>query len=499
MCIFVTLSKVGTQQLHAPEKMPSHKSTSALQRRQHYDTLMPKLLERAVQEARRHGVVVDADFVDHARTTILRKLESGNIADRDFSEIVRSSGVRRADTADLPQAPAEKRRNDVAQPAAVNDFLSSQTPEPSASQLLLNTTKRQRQLLADHKWIQQAEDDRDAAAVRRVQERQGRWDHHKQQRSALDTQLDEHNLQHAAEMAARRKAQDDMTQAVSDAREEMRKERETAFQKAQREKAFRERQVKENEDARERQRVQEHNDQIRHMMLIQQEVQRQRDEEAAARSRQKSEWQKVLRENDTRLAEKAHARERQLAEDREFQRNYAENLDRQERERAEARARKEARAATFQQMANVVAQMHAKKVQNVDDKIQNEFEEQQRRSMEDERQRRLRAKQRIMETHVVLDQQQHEKNELKRQEREAARQAADAMAAQAQEAARQEAARKHAAKLEAARLKEFLTTQLQLQHFRETRPLETSIARPESRATTMFSPSRYSPSPKPTL
>ena len=99
----------------------------------------------------------------------------------------------------------------------------------------------------------------------------------------------------------------------------------------------------------------------------------------------------------------------------------------------------------------------------------------------------------------MLDQQQYEKNELKRQEREAARLAAEAMTAQAQEAARQEAPRKSAAKGEAARLKEFLTTQVQLQHFRETRPLETSITRPESRAATMFSPSRYTPSPKPAL
>ena len=84
-------------------------------------------------------------------------------------------------------------------------------------------------------------------------------------------------------------------------------------------------------------------------------------------------------------------------------------------------------------------------------------------------------------------------------EREASRKLAEAMREQERIAREQEDLRKQAAKSEAARLNEFLNTQLQLLHCKETKPLETSITRPLSRAKTMFSPTRYRPSPSPQL
>ena len=484
--------------------------TSAARRRLHEETLLSKLMTRVVQECRRSGVEPTADVMDSAQSALRSRLAQGALSDRDLRAIVRQISGKRAESAtpydERPPRPTQHQRpadraesreepttfQAAHQPAA--------TPTPSmSSELLLNTTKRQRQLLADAEWIKQAEEDRVQGAQKRRQEREFRADRQRAQRDALNTQLHEHEEQKRANAAARRRAQDDMTQAIRDAQEEARRERQEALMKAQKEKEFRERQAHELERQREDQRIQEHNDQVRHMMLIQQEIQRQRDEENAAKLREKEEWKQTLAANEERLRDKARRKDAERAEDRRFQKEYEDNLNRQERERAEAKARKEARAATFQQMANVVAQMHAKKVQNVDDKIEAEFQEQQRRSLEDERQRRARAKQRIVETHEVLREQQRMKELEKQREQEEARRLARALQEQAEEAARQERARKAAAKAEAARMKDFLTTQLQLQHFRETRPPQTSIARPESRGKCMYSPSRYTPSPTPAI
>jgi hypothetical protein len=484
------------------------KDHSVARRRLQDDALLSKLMTRIVQECRRSGVEASAPLMDEAQAILKSRLARGSLSDRDLRSIVRQiSGCRAESATPDPTydaqlhevAPASKQqpkqtRADEA-PTAAHPIAASPAPSSIPSELLLNTTKRQRQLLADAEWIKQAEEDRVQGAMKRKNEREHRTERQRAQRNALNEQLSEHERQKRAAAEARRKAQDDMTQAIRDAQEEARRERQEAMMKAEREKEFRERQANEMERAREEQRIQEHNDQVRHMMMTQQEIQRQRDEEAAAKLREKEEWKQVLSANEQRLLDKARKKDAERAEDRRFQKEYEDNLDRQERERAEAKARKEARAATFQQMANVVATMHAKKVQNVDDKIEAEFQEQQQRSLEDERQRRLRAKQRIAETHEVLKEQQHMKDLEKQREKEDAKRLAQAMKEQADEAARQERARKAAAKAEAARMKDFLTTQLQLQHFRETRPPQTSIARPESRGKTMYSPSRYTPSP----
>jgi hypothetical protein len=480
---------------------PRHSSSN--RRRLQDDALTSKLLAVALKHAAKANIDVDAIFIDAVQRAIQSRIANGQLQDRELRAIVLDCGVPRsvsqaavvrdaAEVDDAPRAPIAKPR--AATPA--ESFGSQQSP---TREMLLNTSKRQRQMLADAKWIEQAEDDREQGFLRRKEEKQKETDRQRRQREALQSQLDEHDRDRQAAARARRKAQDDMTQAILDNRNATMQEKRDAFNRAQREKDFREKQVGEMEQQRENQRSQEHNEQVRHMMMLQQELQRQRAAEAEQKATEKAEWKKVLSENEERLREKAMAKERTRAEDRRYQREYEENLDRVERERAEARARKEARAAKFQQMANVVAEKHLKKVQNVDDKIEAEYDEQQRRSLEDERNRRLRAKQRILETHEVIQNQLAEKEAEKARRKAEERRLAEALAEQAEEAARQERARKAAMRSEAARMKQFLSTQLQLQHFRETRPLETSITRPESRGTTMYTPSRYTPSPKPTL
>jgi hypothetical protein len=414
---------------------PRHSSSN--RRRLQDDALTSKLLAVALKHAAKANIDVDAIFIDAVQRAIQSRIANGQLQDRELRAIVLDCGVPRsvsqaavvrdaAEVDDAPRAPIAKPR--AATPA--ESFGSQQSP---TREMLLNTSKRQRQMLADAKWIEQAEDDREQGFLRRKEEKQKETDRQRRQREALQSQLDEHDRDRQAAARARRKAQDDMTQAILDNRNATMQEKRDAFNRAQREKDFREKQVGEMEQQRENQRSQEHNEQVRHMMMLQQELQRQRAAEAEQKATEKAEWKKVLSENEERLREKA------------------------------------------------------------------EYDEQQRRSLEDERNRRLRAKQRILETREVIQNQLAEKEAEKARRKAEERRLAEALAEQAEEAARQERARKAAMRSEAARMKQFLSTQLQLQHFRETRPLETSITRPESRGTTMYTPSRYTPSPKPTL
>jgi len=178
-------------------------------------------------------------------------------------------------------------------------------------------------------------------------------------------------------------------------------------------------------------------------------------------------------------------------------RQYAENLEKQDRARAEQWARKQARAQAIGQLAQIVAGHHMKKEMDLNSKIEAEFNEQTRRSIEDEQNRKERNRQRSVDTQKTLQDQMDLKRHQEQRERDEAVRLAAAMRDQELQERQEEANRRLAARMEAKRLNDFLNTQLQLQHHRETKPVETSITRPQSCAKKMLSPTRYRPTPSP--
>jgi hypothetical protein len=391
----------------------------------------------------------------------------------------------RADTPDeQPMMPA-------AAPASVP--LTRETP------LLHNTSRRQRQLIGDRQWIKMVDDDRVAGAQGRLQERQ---DHHSllmSQRRAFDMQRDEHRAEAERERQRRVQAQLDMDNTIANNRAAAAKEKADAYAKAMREKQFRESQATELEHRREQTRTNEHNDQVRHMMMVRNELERQRQDDADRKLRQKSEWRQVQLDNQSNLDLKARQSDAARELDRAFQKAYSDSLDKQESDRQQAHDDFEARAHLKQVMARKTASLHMKKEQNHDAKIEGEYQEQLQRALDTENLRKKNFKDRISDTHRVLDRQVAGKKQQDERDAADARALKEAMGQQAVEMRRQEANRKGAARAEAQRTMTFLNTQLQMQHFKETQAPETSITRPESRGHTMYSPSRYTPSLKPTF
>lgn len=475
------------------------------------DKLMSKLLLRVVDILKSRGEEPASDILDAARKELDARWQEHHgtgMPEKELRAIV--ANLRRAKSSlagPAPAAPDIQRPTSTVLPDAAPpqkpDKESKEAPEDASTsqapsrmkELLMSTTHRQRQMMADAEWIRAAEEDRVGGMVRKKEERQNRSNAMNKQKDLLDQQRAEHDRQKEEDRQHRLRMQREMDEHIEEHRRLTFQERQEAFDKSTKEKRFREDQQKQLDQQREKQRQDEHEQQVREYMMAKQELQRQRDLEMERKREEKSEWRRMLQDNQERLREKAAQKEREREIDRNFQKQAADSMDRQERERAEAKARKQARAEHFKKLADGVATMFERKQQDLGSKIEAEYQEQLRREQQDERDRRQRNKQRTQETQEMLRQQCAEKKRQEEKERDEARAFAQYIRDQQKEAQHQEECRRQAARAEAQRMKEFLNTQLQLNHFKETKPLETSITRPESRARTMFSPSRYTPSP----
>ncbi len=498
-----------------PVRSTSRSSTSLSRLSQddiRHDKLLSKILVRIVSELKNRGVEPTADMMDAARRRVEAEW-SGSMSERQIksiaAEVQRAFGGRSKTAMDSNKAAngsdghqAESKPQRAATPPPQN-APPQFSPGPDSEQnsearaLLRNTTRREREALANAEWIAAAERDRIAGIEGRKNDKLNNFKQMMRQKALFDAQMEEHRQEQERERQRALQRQKEMDEHVANHRYLTRKEKQDAFDKAMKEKKFREAQQQELERQREEARTNEHNEQVKQCMMAREELEKARQAELQRKADERKEWERVLRDNQERLHSKAMNKEREREEDRLFQKNYADQLDRQERERAEAFARKEARARYFQQLADGVASKFMAKEQDLTSKIEAEYNQQLQRALEDERNRKNRLKARTEDCQSTIKRQMQEHEDEKRREREEAKRQADALAAQIAEAKHQEECRRLAGKQEAQRLKEFLATQLQMQHFREARPLETSITRPASRANTMFSPSRYQPSPKP--
>lgn len=465
------------------------------------EKLMSKLLARVASELGRLRIPVTSLVIDEARAALTVKWSEhgGSLSDSDLRTVVQSlKASQRSATAMDTRAttlPDIMQLNRAATPAA--DRRAASEAPADASALLLQTTKKQRQMLADREWIEAAQRDRVNGVEGKKQEKLHHLDVMRQQKDILDAQMEERRRQQEAERQAKLRQQQEMDEAIALARKMTRDEQLQALTKAQRERDYREKQQRELDAERERQREEEHNEQLRIVMLNQEELRRQKEAELLRKLHGKEEWKKTLEDNQRKLNEKEQEKEKIKELDRHYQRLYVEAQEKQERERSDAKRRKEERAAYFAKLASGVAQQFQAKEQDQTTKIEAEYQRQLQRAVEDEQERQRRQKQRLQQCLEVQQQQIAERKRKEEEEKNEARRYAQNLRKQAQETLAAEEARKHAARQEAMRTKDFLSTQLQLSYYKETRPLETSIARPPSVAATMYSPSRYTASATP--
>lgn len=463
------------------------------------EKLLLKLLNRVFNDLGRVGVEVDADTLALARACLLQKWSEhqGNMSDKDLRQVINAVASTKRSSSAMDAAPTlPKLGAAVSQRAVtpgVNPTASVDTHHADENRSVHNsTTRRQRQMMAEQEWISAAEQDRVMGAVMKQREREMHNEAMQKQRNFLDRQLDEHRKQQEADRREKLRLQQEMDDNINQARFLQRQEQQNALKKAQRERDFREKQRLEQEAERERQRVEEHNEQVKQSMMVQDELRRQKEADLQRKLREQEEWKNTVRENQQKLMEKANEKEKIKALDREYQRIYNEAQLKQDRERQEAKERKEKRLTYFQGLASGVAALFQAKEQDQTSKINAEYERQQQKALEDERNRVRAQKSRLQNCLETQTQQIAERKQREAEEKEAARRYAAELQAQAQESFRIEDEKRRAAKIEAMRTRDFLGTQLQMAHVKETKPLETSITRPISVATTMFSPSRHS-------
>lgn len=462
------------------------------------EKLMAKLLSRVATELGRSLLPVTSDVMDKARYALDSKWSEhgGSLSDLDIKAVVHSlkASIRSQSVAEHRSVALPTISSPAAQRAAtpsVSDQPQHETPSDIKA-MILHTTKKQRQLMADREWIEAAENDRLQSVVQKRKEKEHHLESMRQQKAILDHQMDEHNLRLEAERQEKLRRQREVEELIEQARAMQREEQHKAQLKANKEREFRAKQQREVELERERQRIEEHNEQVRMFMMNQEELRRQKELEQQRKLKEQQEWKKTVDDNQRKLLEKEVERERIKELDREYQRKYIEAQEKQDREREEAKKRKEARASYFQKLAGGVAALFQAKEQDQTAKIEAEYQRQLQRSLEDEQNRQRQTKQRLHTCLEVQQQQIIEKKAKEEKEREERRQYAESLRRQGEVTLAVEEAKRLAARQEAVRTKEFLATQLQLSHLKETKPLETSIARPASQAASMYSPSRFS-------
>ena len=355
-----------------------------------------------------------------------------------------------------------------------------------ASSLIVNTTKRQRKILADREWARAAEEDRINSRVMAVKEREDQARAMAEQRAKLDEQRGELEARREEERRMREAQKQQMTDHIALHKQLTLKEQQEARDKAIAEKKVREQQHREASEARERGRQQDYDDQMRRLAIINEQQRAQREADISAKVRKQQEWRSVMQQNEERTRDKALRKEHERAEDREYQRKYKENQDRLEAERAALYARKDAKQRQHLALADRVAEQFNAKEQSHLDKIHTEYEAQMRNDQEDEANRKRINKQKMQECLNFQQQQIAEKRRQEEERKADERRQAEEVRQQILENQRQEQAKKMMQHQEQLRMRQFLNTQLQMAHFKETQEPETSIMRPPHAAVNMF-------------
>jgi hypothetical protein len=462
------------------------------------ERLMQKLLSRVAAALHAHQVPLTADVMDQARAALEAQWNDhhGNLTERDLKSVVQRlrSGRRSQSVMDTPSLPQIRTGGE---PKATTPPHAGEVDEDSQLQKVLHSTsRRQRQMMADADWIRAAEEDHRLAMENKLRDKENHLHAMMNQKNTLDNQMAERAAAKERERQEKERQQREMNEQIELHRQLTRREQQEAMEKALRERNFREAQQREVELARERQRVEEHNEQVRQYIRTQEELRQQREQELSAKKQSMEEWKRVISENQRKLAEKERQKEEMRESDRKYQEEYIQSQLKRERDREEAKRQREQRAEKFVKLAEGVAAMFAAKEQDQSSKIEAEYQKQLQRTLEDEQERKMRNKMRLQECLRVQTEQIESRKRKEAEEKDEARRFAEGLRRQAEELRKSEDAKKLVAKQEALRMKEFLGTQLQMSHYKETKPLETSITRPISVATTMFSPSRFEGTPK---
>eukprot|EP00742_Colponemidia_sp_Colp-10_P014985 GILJ01017077.1.p1 GENE.GILJ01017077.1~~GILJ01017077.1.p1 ORF type:complete len:507 (+),score=120.88 GILJ01017077.1:26-1522(+) len=358
--------------------------------------------------------------------------------------------------------------------------------EADLSSLIVNTSKRQRKILAEREWSKMAESDRINAKVMDLKEREDHINLMAKQRDKLDGQKRELDQKREEERQMRERQKQQMNDHISMHKQLSLKEQQDARNKALEERRIREHQHQEASEARERTRQQEYDDQMRRLMIINEQQRAQKEADLNMKKKKQSEWRDVLHQNEDRTRDKLLQKENTKAEDRDYQRKYKENQERLEAERAAFYARKDARQKHYLDLADRVAEQFNSKDKGHLDKIQSEYDAQLKNEQEDEANRKRTNKQRMADCLNYQQVQIAEKNRQEEQRKADERRQAEEMRQQILDNQRQEHARKMAQHQEQLRMRQFLNTQLQMAHYKETQEPETSIMRPPHVAATMF-------------
>jgi len=451
--------------------------------------------------------------LDQAFTMLMSRVQQGPLSEKDLKSIASQvakyqppqQAQQRSTAAAASQQPnpsADDYTN-ARQPPSTNHTPAPATPSINSSLygggsqgpedhsvLIANTSKKQRKILADREWSQQVEEDRINGRLMTIKEKEDRFQRMMDQRKTLDQQKEEMDAYRAEQARLRELSKKQMDDHIANTQFLTRKEKEDAHQKALDDKRFRERQQRETDEARMLQREKDRQDQLRQTMMFQEEERKQRDAERQAKRDKQMEWKRNLEDNERKLQEKISNKEAEKEEDREYQRKYAENQERLEKEREESYARKAERQHRFEKLADVVAQKFEAKEQNMSSKIEGEYQRQLDQNLKDERDRKMREKSRTKDCLNFQQQQLAEKRRQEEADKEEGRRIAEKVRQEIEDHKKQELAQKIASRQEAARMRQFLDTQLQMAHYKETQQPETSIMRPPEVASNMYSTAR---------
>lgn len=449
------------------------------------------LLQRVLVEVKNAGLEVSETVVDAAGKELdkrLSHLKKGQaFSEKEVRIIAKIVGRPRSP----PKALAPVVAHQHEPPRAPTSTETCTVEQASIVSLRNNTTKRQRQILADDEWAKAAAADKMNAVNARISEKDKKIKATMEQKRQLDEQKEEMQRRRDEESRLRKQMKQEVDEQIVNSRIASRKEKEDAHIKAMKEKRYREDRQASIDVERERLRRHDLEDQVKQCEVQQNESRRRREEESRHRVEQKEEWKKVLLGNEGKLKERERDKERERETDRMFQRKYAENDTKVERERSEAMNRKVVRQQYFQSLADGVAAMFLSKEQDFTSKVDAEYEQQLLRQVIDENNRKIRHKACLQDCLSSQKKQIEERKRLADQVKLEERNFANTLREQSQQAVENEAARRHAARSEAQKMREFLNSQLQMAHFKETRPLETSIAKPKGES----SPQRFSASP----
>jgi hypothetical protein len=460
--------------------------------------LVEKLLLQVESRLRIRGVAPTQALLDEAAAQLRSEWDAtGTLQERSVADVTRrvaqKSLSQRATPVvgnvapfSGPDAGAQAPLIAVQARAAASTPKVTELPPIVTPELVQNTSKRQRQILRDREWFEAAENDRRMGIAGRIQDRTSRVDAMSAQRRRLDEQLDEERRNKEAAAQERLRQRDAMTAAIEQEREHRRQEQEADRQRARAEGEFRMRQQRDAIQRRQDERNADRADQLRSCMLIQQEQEQARLAEREARTQQRADWERAQRENARDQEQRKARKDREREEDRDFQRRHAESLEQQDQQRAAVAQKKAERREALLKMADAVASQVHERESRWNDKVDSEWKSQMEADRDEMRQRKLDNRSKAIDTQNQVAEQQRQQAEAKRRQAEEDRRIADAMREQERLEREHKLQQKRDALEGGKKFREFLDSQVQLAHFKETQQPETSIMRPPHIAATMY-------------